>query len=113
MIAEDLGIKLENVTLAMLGRAKRVRIEKEATTIIDGAGEKKDIEARIGQIKSQIADTTSDYDREKLQERLAKLDASRNSPIRFVSDSIGVSESEMIACEVSEDFSMSMIAWSD
>jgi chaperonin GroEL len=57
----------------MLGRAKRVRIEKEATTIIDGAGEKKDIEARIGQIKSQIADTTSDYDREKLQERLAKL----------------------------------------
>jgi chaperonin GroEL len=73
MISEELGIKLENVTLAMLGRAKRVRIEKEATTIIDGAGEKKDIEARIGQIKSQIADTTSDYDREKLQERLAKL----------------------------------------
>jgi chaperonin GroEL len=73
MISEELGIKLENVTLGMLGRAKRVRIEKEATTIIDGAGEKKDIEARIGQIKSQIADTTSDYDREKLQERLAKL----------------------------------------
>jgi chaperonin GroEL len=73
MISEELGIKLENVTLQMLGRAKRVRIEKEATTIIDGAGEKKDIEARIGQIKSQIADTTSDYDREKLQERLAKL----------------------------------------
>src|ERR1700674_2988338 len=73
LISEDLGIKLENVTLQMLGRAKRVRIEKEATTLIDGAGEKKDIEARIGQIKSQIADTTSDYDREKLQERLAKL----------------------------------------
>src|SRR5256886_4761136 len=73
MISEELGIKLENVTLQMLGRAKRVRIDKEATTIIDGAGEKKDIEARIAQIKSQIADTTSDYDREKLQERLAKL----------------------------------------
>ncbi len=73
MIAEDLGIKLENVTLAMLGRAKRVRIEKENTTIIDGAGDKKDIEARIGQIKGQIEETTSDYDREKLQERLAKL----------------------------------------
>jgi len=73
MIAEDLGIKLENVTLPMLGRAKRVRIEKENTTIIDGAGEKADIEARIGQIKGQIEETTSDYDREKLQERLAKL----------------------------------------
>ncbi|KAF0210800.1 MAG: hypothetical protein FD172_2374 [Methylocystaceae bacterium] len=73
LIAEDLGIKLENVTLAMLGRAKRVRIEKENTTIIDGAGEKKDIEARIAQIKGQIEETTSDYDREKLQERLAKL----------------------------------------
>ncbi|MGB6699640.1 MAG: chaperonin GroEL [Methylocella sp.] len=73
MISEELGIKLENVTLQMLGRAKRVRIDKEETTIIDGAGEKKDIEARIAQIKSQIADTTSDYDREKLQERLAKL----------------------------------------
>jgi chaperonin GroEL len=73
MISEELGIKLENVTLQMLGRAKRVRIDKEATTIIDGAGEKKDIEARIGQIKAQIEDTTSDYDREKLQERLAKL----------------------------------------
>jgi chaperonin GroEL len=73
MIAEDLGIKLENVTLPMLGRAKRVRIEKENTTIIDGAGDKKDIEARISQIKGQIEETTSDYDREKLQERLAKL----------------------------------------
>ncbi len=73
MIAEDLGIKLENVTLPMLGRAKRVRIEKENTTIIDGAGEKRDIEARIAQLKSQIEETTSDYDREKLQERLAKL----------------------------------------
>ncbi len=73
MISEDLGIKLENVTLQMLGRAKRVRIDKENTTIIDGAGDKADIEARIGQIKGQIAETTSDYDKEKLQERLAKL----------------------------------------
>ncbi len=73
MIAEDLGIKLENVTIQMLGRAKRVSIEKENTTIIDGSGEKKEIEARIGQIKGQIEETTSDYDREKLQERLAKL----------------------------------------
>ncbi len=73
MISEDLGIKLENVTLPMLGRAKRVRIDKENTTIIDGAGKKKDIEGRIGQIKAQIEETTSDYDREKLQERLAKL----------------------------------------
>ena len=73
LISEELGIKLENVTLQMLGRAKRVRIDKELTTIIDGAGEKKDIEARIGQIKAQIEETTSDYDREKLQERLAKL----------------------------------------
>jgi chaperonin GroEL len=73
MIAEDLGIKLENVTLQMLGRAKRVRIEKENTTIIDGAGKKSDIEGRIAQIKAQIEETTSDYDREKLQERLAKL----------------------------------------
>jgi chaperonin GroEL len=73
MIAEDLGIKLENVTVAMLGRAKRVRIEKENTTIIDGAGKKSDINARIAQIKAQIEETTSDYDREKLQERLAKL----------------------------------------
>ncbi len=72
-ISEDLGIKLENVTLPMLGRAKRVRIEKENTTIIDGAGEKSAIEARVGQIKAQIEETTSDYDREKLQERLAKL----------------------------------------
>jgi chaperonin GroEL len=73
MIAEDLGIKLENVTLQMLGRAKRVRIEKENTTIIDGAGKKADIQARIAQIKAQIEETTSDYDKEKLQERLAKL----------------------------------------
>ena len=73
MIAEDLGIKLENVTLNMLGKAKRVRIEKENTTIIDGAGSKKDIEGRIAQIKAQIEETTSDYDKEKLQERLAKL----------------------------------------
>jgi chaperonin GroEL len=73
LLSEELGIKLENVTLQMLGRAKRVRIEKENTTIIDGAGDKKDIGARIAQIKAQIEDTTSDYDREKLQERLAKL----------------------------------------
>jgi chaperonin GroEL len=73
LISEDLGIKLENVTLQMLGRAKRVIIEKEKTTIVDGSGKKKDIEARVGQIKQQIEDTTSDYDREKLQERLAKL----------------------------------------
>jgi len=72
-ISEDLGIKLENVTLNMLGRAKRVVIEKENTTIVDGAGKKQDIEARIQQIKAQIEETTSDYDREKLQERLAKL----------------------------------------
>ncbi|MXQ12608.1 chaperonin GroEL [Microvirga makkahensis] len=73
VISEDLGIKLENVTLPMLGRAKKVVIEKENTTIVDGAGDKKDIEARVGQIKAQIEETTSDYDREKLQERLAKL----------------------------------------
>jgi len=73
LISEDLGIKLENVTTAMLGRAKKVIIEKEKTTVVDGAGKKKDIEARVGQIKQQIEETTSDYDREKLQERLAKL----------------------------------------
>jgi chaperonin GroEL len=73
LISEDLGIKLENVTVAMLGRAKKVIIEKEKTTIVDGAGKKKDIEARVAQIKAQIEETTSDYDREKLQERLAKL----------------------------------------
>ena len=72
-ISEDLGIKLENVTLNMLGRAKKVVIDKENTTIVDGAGAKKDIEARAAQIKAQIDETTSDYDREKLQERLAKL----------------------------------------
>src|SRR5829696_959646 len=72
-VSEDLGIKLENVTLNMLGRAKRVRIEKENTTIVDGAGSKQDIEGRIAQIKAQVEETTSDYDREKLQERLAKL----------------------------------------
>jgi chaperonin GroEL len=73
MIAEDLGIKLENVTLNMLGKAKRVTIEKENTTIVSGAGKKSDIEGRVAQIKAQIEETTSDYDREKLQERLAKL----------------------------------------
>ena len=72
-ISEDLGIKLENVKLNMLGRAKKVVIDKENTTIVNGAGAKKDIEARVAQIKAQIEDTTSDYDREKLQERLAKL----------------------------------------
>jgi chaperonin GroEL len=73
LISDDLGIKLESVTLQMLGRAKKVIIEKEKTTIVDGAGKKKDIEARVAQIKKQIEETTSDYDREKLQERLAKL----------------------------------------
>ena len=73
VISEDLGIKLENVTLDMLGRAKKVTIEKEYTTIVDGSGKKQDIQARVGQIKAQIEETTSDYDREKLQERLAKL----------------------------------------
>jgi chaperonin GroEL len=73
LISEELGIKLENVTLQMLGRAKKVIMEKEKTTIVDGAGKKKDIEGRIEQIKAQIEETTSDYDREKLQERLAKL----------------------------------------
>jgi chaperonin GroEL len=73
MIAEDLGIKLENVNVSMLGKAKRVRIEKENTTIINGVGKKSDIEGRISQIKAQIEETTSDYDKEKLQERLAKL----------------------------------------
>src|ERR1700726_4181443 len=72
-ISEDLGIKLENVTLNMLGRAKKVMIDKENTTIVNGAGKKADIEARVNQIKAQIEETTSDYDREKLQERLAKL----------------------------------------
>src|SRR5205807_7295369 len=73
VISEELGIKLENVTLEMLGRAKRVRIDKENTTIIDGAGKKADIVARTNQIRAQIEETTSDYDKEKLQERLAKL----------------------------------------
>ena len=73
VISEDLGIKLENVTLDMLGRAKKVSITKDDTTIVDGAGKKADIEARVAQIRQQIEDTTSDYDREKLQERLAKL----------------------------------------
>ena len=73
VISEDLGIKLENVTLDMLGRAKRVKVEKENTTIVDGAGKKADITGRCGQIKAQIEETTSDYDKEKLQERLAKL----------------------------------------
>jgi chaperonin GroEL len=72
-ISEDLGIKLENVTLAMLGRAKKVTIDKENTTIVSGVGKKKDVEDRITQIKAQIEETTSDYDVEKLQERLAKL----------------------------------------
>jgi chaperonin GroEL len=72
-VSEDLGIKLENVTLAMLGRAKKVVVEKENTTIIDGSGKKAEIQGRVAQIKAQIEETTSDYDREKLQERLAKL----------------------------------------
>src|SRR5690606_26329529 len=73
VISEGLGIKLENVTLDMLGRAKRVSISKENTTIVDGAGQKEEIQGRVAQIKQQIEETTSDYDREKLQERLAKL----------------------------------------
>src|SRR4030081_368865 len=73
LISEELGMKLENVTINMLGRARKVVIDKENTTIVNGAGKKKDIEARVGQIKAQIEETTSDYDREKLQERLAKL----------------------------------------
>ena len=73
MISEDLGIKLENVRLEDLGHAKRVTVDKDNTTIVDGAGKKSEIEARVGQIRTQIEDTTSDYDREKLQERLAKL----------------------------------------
>jgi chaperonin GroEL len=73
VISEDLGIKLENVTIEMLGKAKKVVVNKDDTTVVDGGGAKKDIEARIGQIRKQIEDTTSDYDREKLQERLAKL----------------------------------------
>jgi len=73
VISEDLGMKLENVTVDMLGQAKKVRITKDDTTIVDGAGDKAEIQARVGQIKAQIEDTTSDYDREKLQERLAKL----------------------------------------
>ncbi len=73
MISDDLGIKLESVTLDMLGKAKKVRIDKDNTTIIDGAGKKKDIEGRVTQIRAQIEETTSDYDKEKLQERLAKL----------------------------------------
>jgi chaperonin GroEL len=73
VISEDLGIKLENVKINQLGQAKKVRITKDDTTIIDGAGKKKDIQDRVAQIKAQIEDTTSDYDKEKLQERLAKL----------------------------------------
>ena len=76
-ISEDLGVKLENVTLEMLGRAKRVRIEKETTTVIDGAGQKSDIEGRVAQIKAQIEETTSDYDKEKLQERLRQTGGRR------------------------------------
>jgi chaperonin GroEL len=73
LISEDLGIKLENVTVSMLGRAKKVIVEKEKTTIVHGSGKKSEIEARVNQIKAQIEETTSDYDKEKLQERLAKL----------------------------------------
>src|SRR6185295_3600844 len=73
LIAEELGIKLENVTLKDMGRAKRITVDKDNTTIIDGAGKKSDIEGRIKQIRNQVEETTSDYDREKLQERLAKL----------------------------------------
>ena len=73
LISEDLGMKLENVTMDMLGTAKKISINKDDTTIVDGAGDKSEIEARVAQIKAQIEETTSDYDKEKLQERLAKL----------------------------------------
>src|SRR5207248_10527802 len=73
VVSDDLGIKFENVTLDMLGKSKKVRIEKENTTIIDGAGKKKEIQGRVAQIRAQIEETTSDYDKEKLAERLAKL----------------------------------------
>ncbi|MCB2110897.1 MAG: chaperonin GroEL, partial [Rhodobacteraceae bacterium] len=73
VISEDLGMKLENVGIDMLGRAKKISINKDNTTIVDGAGEKAEIEARVAQIRTQIEETTSDYDREKLQERVAKL----------------------------------------
>jgi chaperonin GroEL len=73
VISEDLGIKLENVTLDMLGKSKRIRVEKENTTIIDGGGQKDDLQGRCTQIRQQIKEATSDYDREKLQEHLAKL----------------------------------------
>ncbi|MGN0827777.1 MAG: chaperonin GroEL, partial [Kiritimatiellia bacterium] len=73
LISEDIGVKLENVKVEDLGKAKRITIDKESTTIVEGAGKSSDIQARVGQIKKQIEDTTSDYDREKLQERLAKL----------------------------------------
>jgi chaperonin GroEL len=73
VVSEDLGIKLENVTIDMLGRAKRIHIDKDNTTIIDGSGKKKDIDGRVNQIRAQIEETSSDYDREKLQERMAKL----------------------------------------
>ena len=85
-ISEDLGIKLENVTLQMLGRAKKVMIDKENTTIVNGAGKKADIEARVQQIKAQIEETTSDYDREKLQERLAKLCGRRRGDLGWRRD---------------------------
>ncbi len=73
VVSEDLGIKLENVTIDMLGKANRVEITKDETTLIGGAGKKSDIDGRCAQIRAQIEDTTSDYDQEKLQERLAKL----------------------------------------
>jgi len=73
LISEDIGVKLENVALKDLGQAKRITIDKDNTTIVDGGGKKKDIEGRVTQIRAQIEETTSDYDREKLQERLAKL----------------------------------------
>jgi chaperonin GroEL len=83
VISEDLGIKLESVTLDMLGRAKKVSISKEDTTIVDGAGEKSDIQGRVAQIKAQVEETTSDYDKEKLQERLAKAVRRRRDHSRW------------------------------
>src|SRR3546814_13214666 len=73
VVSEELGTKLENVTLGMLGRAKKIIIDKDNTTVVDGAGARSDIDARVAQIRAQIETTTSDYDREKLQERVAKL----------------------------------------
>jgi chaperonin GroL len=109
MVSSDLGIKLENVTINMLGRAKKVTVEKENTTIVSGAGKKTDIQARIAQIKAQIEETTSDYDREKLQERLASFHhqpeaqhpkSSAIHKLRPITPSMGVNRPTYAHCEV-------------